>query len=208
MIVTLDGRRVGSELSAAESLQQLIYRTQERCAPGRLIVGVVLDGQSCAGESLAARLPQPLANIGQVDLESATPAATVAEAFTYLGEQFEAQAAEQAECADLLSTGRAAEAIARLSGFIAVWQQCGAALEQARRVLGRDLSKTEWAGRTVGERLGELAARLEELRQALAARDLVMLGDTLRYELSPQCLEWSELLHRLAGDLAEEGGAT
>ena len=56
------------------------------------------------------------------------------------------------------------------------------------------------------EHLHDLAAKLREVRDALEARDIVLLADMLRYEIPDTCQTWQGILKDMAANVAACAG--
>jgi len=199
MIITLDGRPLPAASPPAATLQGLIHGVRETHAGGRLIVSVRVNGQELLGPELGQALAGPISQADRVDLVSAERQDIVADALRELAAQMSQAAAVSTQVGELLAAGRGPAAIERFGDFLRFWQTCRQAIAECGQVLGRDVTPERIGGRTIDEHLRELAGRLRELRDALEARDLVLLGDLVRYELPPLCDGW----HGLLTDLAE-----
>ncbi len=198
MIITLDGRRL-TDVPSADHLQDLLEQIRSTALGDRLIVSVAVDGQVLDDEQLRTRLGAPLpAEIRQLDLRSADRRTLVADALRGLALEFGQAAEGQGDLAEQFGTGALGPALRGIGDFIGLWQTAQRALAQCSELLGTDLTLWEHAGRPVRAWLRELIDKLNELRAALDARDLVLLADLLRYELLPLCGTWQVLFDDLA----------
>jgi hypothetical protein len=93
-----------------------------------------------------------------------------------LGEELEAAAAGVSEVSVLLATGRDRQAMQAVVAFS----------ELTQRLLALVRSIPEVGGRPAAEYFGELNRVLKELIQAFQARDTVLVGDLLEYEIAPR----------------------
>ncbi|MEW6252146.1 MAG: hypothetical protein AB1716_16025 [Planctomycetota bacterium] len=200
MIVTLDGRRVESPATTDETLQALIDRIRAAEAANRLIISVSVDGQVLGEEELNAALPAPLA-AGQVDLQSADRAELVQDVLHGLAREFGDSAERLGPIADALTTGDVSAAMRDVGQFIGLWQTCYRGIAQCSGLLGQDLTQCAPGGRSVQTALQTLLEKLTTLRQALEARDTVLVSDLVRYELPPLAEEWQTLLDALAANI-------
>jgi len=203
MIVTLDGQRVNENFAPDATLEEVIDHI--RSAPNnkdRLIISVSVNGQRLDDDQLQGRLNRPLEADAQVDLESGDPVTLVTSALRALADNFAEAEERLPDMADRLSAGDPDQAMRDVGDFIELWQITYRALAQSSGLIGRDLTASARSGRGVQESVQELVLKLTELREALEARDMVLLADLVRHELPPLAQSWSALLSELADEVA------
>lgn len=66
-----------------------------------------------------------------------------------------------------------------------------------------DVSETAYQARVVAEQANQLTEQLQELKSALEAGDMVLVGDILDYEFGDITENWCNMLNGLADHLAE-----
>ncbi len=201
MIVTLDGQRLSSSIAPDCTLEDLIQQVRaahDDC----LIVSVALNGQTLGDSDLQSRLPQPVAADMQIDLESGQPIQLVGDALRGLGLEYAAAGDHLASIAERLQSGAAAAAVGEISEFIGLWNTCHRVLVQCSGLVNQDLARQTYDGRNVQAWFEEAVNKLAGVRDALEARDLVLLSDMLRYELPPICNSWQQMLNYLADHVA------
>ena len=204
MIVTLDGRRIDHDLTPGCSLQGLIDNVREELPAGHLVVSVTVNGREFGENDLIDELSRPLDTEDQVDLESGDRLALSADALRGVAEQLAETGRLQPEIADQLNAGQVAQAVGRIGEFVQTWQACQNAVVQCSGLVGRDLTQEQFAGRSIEDYLGELVERLRDIRDALDARDMVLLADLIHYEVPDLCQTWHDLLLSLAEGLQED----
>ena len=153
---------------------------------GRIIVEVTLDGHDLAGEQLDRPSDDDLGD-AEVRLVSADPRELAAKALADAGTQLGATRTRQAACAELVQTGRLAEAMDELGACLAEWQAAQAVVQSVTQLL-------RVAPDDTGGAIDALAARLDELRSALGAEDWATLADLLAYDLDEQAERWIGML--------------
>lgn len=201
MIVTLDGQRVAQSFAPNTTLQALIEELKASALlKDRLIISVALDGRRLGDQELNAELERPVSDDRQVDLESGARTTVVQQALRGLAATFGEHRARLAPIADALLAGESSEAMKDVAAFIGLWQTCYRAIAQCSALLQEDLTERVSDGRSLKEHLADLIEKLNELRGALEARDMVLLADLLRYELEPLAGTWEAL----TGDLARQ----
>ncbi len=203
MIVTLDGQRLRRDFTPGCTLQEVIDVTRTQLDDSRLVVGVTVNGQDYQERELEAELPQPLATDAQVDLETADRLGVAVGALRGMAAELAEAATAQMEIAGQLNQGQVAEGVRRIGEFVRTWQACRNVVVQCGALVGQDLVNRGVEGGTVAEHLTELAQRLRGLRDALDARDMVLLADLTHYEMPELCTKWQKLLLSLADAVAD-----
>ena len=207
MIVTLDGQRLDTEFAPGCTLMELIERVRNQQPQERLIVSVAVNGNTYGEDELGAGLAQVLTGNEQVDLETDDRSRVAADALRAMAAELAEATRSHSDIADRLGTGDTAEAIRQIGEFVNVWNTCTTAITQCSGLLGRDLTAVEHGGQSVRANLGELAERLRELRDALEARDTVMLADLMHYEIPGLGETWQDVLATLASAAEQPASA-
>jgi len=172
--------------------------------PGsRLIVSVAVDGQLCDEDELEKALPRPLEPDAQIDLESADRCAVAVAALRSVARELGDIRPRLAQLTEELQAGQIVEAVRQVGQLVQVWQRCRDVLLQSGSLRGCDLTELIFSDRPLREHLLELAAKLRGIRDALDARDMVLLADLLHYEMPPLCQLWHDLLLAVADQIAE-----
>jgi hypothetical protein len=202
MIVTLDGERLSGSFPASATLQALIDQVRQAHLGDRLVVSVAIDGRPLLDEDLSERLGGPLDGVKQVDLASADRRRLAADSLREVAERLGETGSEYAGVADELQAGRTSEAVKLFGEFLEVWQTCQKTILDCSALLGQDLTAVKCDGRPVREHLDGLADRLRELRDTFEARDMVLLGDLVQYEMPDACRTWQSILNEMASTVA------
>lgn len=203
MIVTLDGRQIMREFAPGATLQTVLDELRGELPDNRLIVSVTLDGQLCGEDELEKALVQPLRPDTQIDLESADRCAVAVSALRSVARELADAGPRLAQLAEDLQAGQIAEAVRQVGQFVQVWQRCRDVMVHSGGICGRDPTEMMFDDRPVREHLLDLAMKLRGIRDALDARDMVLLSDILRYEMPPLCRHWHDLLLAVADQIAE-----
>jgi hypothetical protein len=201
MIVTMDGQRVDGELAPGMALRDVIDRARTELIPGRLVVSVAVNGVRLAEDELEIHLAQAVTEGDQIDLESGDPQTLAAEALRGVADEIAAAGRRAPQIADQLDRGESAEGVRQISELVQAWQMCNTAIVQCSGLVGCDLTQGQLDGQSMREGLTELVAKLRELRDALEARDLVLLADLLHYEVPAVCETWHGVLIALAAQV-------
>lgn len=198
MIVTLDGQKLNGTFADHASLRDLIEQVRRDHADQRLIVSVCVNGDRFVENRLDERLAEPIGAKDQIDLESTPATRLVADALREMATRIEQAADQQTRVAERLNKGDAPAAAEGISEFVLLWQTCQKTVLQSCDVLQTDLTLNACAGSTVREHLSELAGKLREIRDALDAKDFVLLADLMHYEAPQLCGTWETILNEMA----------
>lgn len=190
---------------SASSIGEAIAKGVERAeAAGRLVVEVYVDGSRLDEAALtdAARLGEAA---GEVAMLSAEPVEMVeralADAIAQLPEIDRAQRA----AAEAIQADRSSAGMEALGAAIRQWLLVQEATRQSARLLGLNLAAVRDEGGTMMDAIGELDARLRDLRAALEAKDPVSIADTLLYEMPPVVERWRALLCAMGASIRAGG---
>lgn len=198
MIVTLDGAALTENFETDDTLQALVDCVRDAHLGQRLVVSVSVNGRQLVDKELAARLASPIRDLEQIDLTSADRWELAADALREVADWLSEDTEAQSEIADLLLGGKIGDAVRVLSESLARWQNCNQAILECSQLLDRDLTTIAYADRPVQEHLEDLAEKLRSIRDALEARDMVLLADVMQYEMPELCETWQQILRHLA----------
>ncbi|MBK8915230.1 MAG: hypothetical protein IPM64_11645 [Phycisphaerales bacterium] len=202
MIVTVDGRRISNPIEPGASLGELIDRLRAD-RPQSLITRVAINGAALCESTAEAAFAQALADGDSIDVETGLPGLVVAEALREVATTLRDAGQASPEAARRLNDQEVAAAMQDIAELVGIWQSARSAVSQAGALLQRDLAELQFDGVTVGERLSTLVARLTEIRDAMVARDHVLLADLLHYEMPELCEIWALVLNGIADTVAD-----
>ena len=183
------------QLPSDATLTQLIEMAKaEVDGTGSVIVGVRHNDEDVPAERLEEMLPQPVSDFDNLELISGRPKQVVLEALAQVRTAFGETFVSIREAADVLAAGGLADAMTKLAECFGVWAQTHTSVVQGGALVGVDFDSLEIGGRPIVDWLNELSAKLRELKEAIVARDSVLLGDILRYELDETLQQWERML--------------
>ena len=197
MIVTLDGRKLDPAPADIPTLQAALDAVRDTHLADRIIVSVQVDGRPLIGGDLEAQLDQPLSDVSQIDLESAPPRDVALAALAEVSEELRAAAEAHGEIVEALRKDQFAEACRGFSAMLNVWRTSQQTVLECCSLLGIALEELPIGEQNLAAYLAELIARLQELRCAFEARDTVLLGDLVQYELPEITAGWRTLIDSL-----------
>jgi len=173
------------------------------CAPGHVVVSVRCDGQGLSGEAMAAALQKPASSFERLDVFTDTKEALVSDA---MGNALASLTETDAACrrvAELLTEGKTVEAAETLSDCLSIWQQIHVAVARSIEILRLDPEQIRVDGEPLTELIGKPREVLLQVKEALQARDHVLLADILQYEFQEVTGRWHDIATRLR-DEAED----
>jgi len=177
--------------TAGQTLEQVLRCVQEqRCEPGRVIVGLRCDGLELHGEEMRDRLARSAASLNRLEVFTGSPFRLVVDAMTQCATALGESDAERRRAADLLTEGAIAEGVGVLSELIRVYQQIHTAVGQSLEMLALDARTVVVNGRSLHDSFEDPKALLLRVRQALLSRDYVMLADIMQYEFDELIGQW------------------
>ena len=160
----------------------------------RMVFGLRLDGKEVSGAHLEAALTRPVAQLTTLEFITASAPQIVADALQETLKALTDSFVTVREASEALSKGRLAEAMERLTDCLVVWSTTHEALIHGGALLRLDFERVAIAGRPMLDWLTDLANRLREIRDAIEARDHVLLSDILHYELDETLSGWEQML--------------
>ena len=180
----------------SQALSMLVDEVRQRAdADSRMVVAVCCDGNDVTGDGFEETLTTPMSSYERVDLYTAEPRDLVKDALEQAEAQLEAGAGERAKVLELFGAGRTSEAVAQLGHCMQSWYQVHQAIAYSLAILNMDVGGLEVGGQSVRELLKATRERLCQVRDALQARDFVLLSDTLQYEFDEVIDTWRAVAH-------------
>ena len=175
----------------ATSMRELLAAVSESLAPsGRVVVEVKVDGESITGPALDD--DQPTDQASDIRVYSAKPSDLVVGILEEVRSGLAAASEMQQKAADHLQQDEPAQAMDLVKESINAWLQAQQAVGQSAQLLQLDLQAIQVEGQSVIERMNELIASLNELKDIVVANDFVALADALQYE-------WPDITDRWDG---------
>lgn len=196
MTILLDDRPLPlDDLAPDASVADLLDRAKGRLnGTGAIIVALRKNQQDIPGDELEQMLGQPLNRFPDLQIVSDRPQRVVLDALQQVRLAFADTFAEVRGAADALSAGKVAESMEILAACVAVWGRTHTAIIQGGLLVGLDFEAVRIEDQPLSHWLNELSAKLRELKAAVESRDLVLLGDILRYELDETLQRWEQML--------------
>lgn len=193
-----------SILDGIETVSEALKLLQERCCKeGELVTSIECDGEVVAAEAMEKLLATLVEDIGRLDVRMGTPKSLVLDAMRESATCLTQTEEVCREIAKLLTAGKMSEAIESLSRTLQVWQQIHDAVCKSIVMLGVDAESIVVNGASIARWMEKPKEVLTCVKEALEAKDFVLLADTLQYELGELTESWQDLVSRIA-EIAEQ----
>jgi hypothetical protein len=143
---------------------------------------------------MESKLKRPVGDFRRVEVLTGTQPQLVREAMAQAQEALGATEAELGAIADQLIEGRIIESVQRLADSLAIWQQIHDAVSKSIQMLDLDPQLIIVEDQSLVEAIRGPKGMLLQVKEALEAKDYVMLADVLQYEFEPAVNTWQAIL--------------
>ncbi|GJM24474.1 MAG: hypothetical protein DHS20C16_08890 [Phycisphaerae bacterium] len=196
MNVYIDDVEANIATNAEQLLDDVLQAAREQVdEAGRMIVGLVCDGIDVPDAELAATLQKPQSEFQRVDLHSADPVALVREALDQAEQLLNETARSAKGIVEQLTCGNTADAMPILSSCCQAWLEIHGGVSNAMNALKINPESVEVNGKPIVEVLGEPIRVLNDIKEAVTARDFVLLSDILSYEFEEAAEGWRGIIN-------------
>ncbi|MBN1845324.1 MAG: hypothetical protein JW810_06540 [Sedimentisphaerales bacterium] len=190
------------DLTLGEALTNLQKR---HVTDDAVISAICIDGEPLTAELLSCWKDRPVCEFAEAHIEAPKRHHLAAQGMRLLAEALCDSQDDRRQIVDHLGQARPQPAMEMLTDYLNLWNTIQLTLASAGRLLETDLDELplddsdggDSLGQ-VGDRITQLSNQLQELKAALEAQDLVLLGDILEYEFGPLTEDWQDMLGRLA----------
>ena len=198
MNVYIDDKEADIATSADQLLDDVLQAAREQVDEmGRMIVGIVCDGIDVLDEELAATLQKPQSEFQRVDLHSADPVELVCEALTQAEQLLDETARSAKGIVEQLTCGNTADAMPILSSCCQAWLEIHGGVANAMDALKINPDTVQVEGKPIVEVLAEPIRVLNDIKEAVTARDFVLLSDILSYEFEEAAESWRGIINAI-----------
>jgi hypothetical protein len=186
--------------AADASLNDVLALVNQRLTgQRRVVIALGCEGREVPAGELQQVLERPAAQFNRVDIRT-EPQSVVAgllldQAYGIFGET-----EEHLETINgLLAEGQTARGMELLAGDFRLWQQAHEAVIQAVRLGEVPIDDVHVGELTSTSIIQLLRDKLVQIKESLEARDFVMLGDILQYEIGETITKWKQLIEEIGG---------
>ena len=209
MKLLLNGQELTEIEPAPTTLGAALVTVQEQhITDDQVISTVYVDGEPLTAERLAEWRNRPVDDFEEAHIESLKRNILAAQGLRIVAQGLDQSRTDREQIVEHLGQGRSTEAMNMLNGYLQVWNTTQQSLAGAGRLMEIRLETIEVNAhssetddeqvRPLLELFHRLTKQLKELKSALEAQDLVLVGDILEYEFSPLTENWQKILTQLA----------
>lgn len=197
-----------TEVDAADvlggTIEEALRKVQsDLTAPGTLVVSLRCDGRDVPEGDMTLALSKPVSEFRRLEVFTATKGTLIAEAMEQASSTLDATSEECQRIAELLSEGKTTEGIQALGQCLCLWQQVHEAIGKSIQMLELDASATTVEGRPLIEMIERPRDLLLEIKQALTAKDHVLLADIMQFEFEDVAATWKAIVETLRSEAAD-----
>jgi hypothetical protein len=205
MKLLLNGRELPDILPEQTALGAALRTIQDEQVPSdEVIARILVDGEPLSADQLLRWKDRPLKDFQETRIEARPKAAYAGGCLRTLADALEQSGDIRNQISDLLCKGRGGEAMKILQEYIGLWLGIQQSLHSAAHLLEINLDAVEIfttggdTPRPVIDYINALAGQLSEIKNALQAGDMILVGDILDYEFGAITADWQTLLRQLA----------
>jgi len=200
----------GQEMSMEEGITfgRALQAIEGRHVGDQEVISVILvDDEPLTPERLYLWKDRGVEEFQQVRVETKSRSSFAAEGLRLISQVLSESATQRDEIVEHLGQGRSERALKMLPEYLQVWNAVQQNLGSAVRLMDLEIESLEVFDRQgsgtpgtwpVSEAVDKLSEHLGQVKSALEAGDLVLLGDILDYEFSDLSEEWQDMLRQLA----------
>lgn len=191
MDVLIDDQIADPPVDASQTLSELIDEVRGRLSDtGRMIVSIECDGVELSAAELDRAMTRSIGNYESLAMRTCAPAELVEGA---LDQALSCLRESRTQCSMIvkhLAESNTAGAMSALAGVLGTWQQVHEGMRNAIGLLGVDVARLSTNEVDIVGVFGEVRDLLIQIKEVVEARDTVLLGDLLQYELDPVVDRW------------------
>lgn len=198
MEVYIDEKKVDDEFSPDGTLEEAVREIQANVhQTGRMVIGIKCDGRVVDSVDMIETLKKPAPTINRLDVLTGTKEALVTDAMDQAATSLDETESASQRIAELLVEGKTNDAVKNLGDCLRVWQQIHEAIAKSMELLGVDADKLMVRDETLLEAICRPKDVLLQIRDALQAKDHVLLADILQYEFGDVTNTWHAIIARI-----------
>ena len=192
------------EATLGETLSNV---NQQMLQKDEVVSMVWIDGEQLTADQLYQWRDKPASAFQEVKVDAPHKNNLAVASLQLLLETLTADDNKRLEIVTLIHEGRADKAMAPMSNYLQQWNGLLISIESVCRLMALDYNKVEIAvpmpntdgmeSSLLSERLGSLGEKLSQIKEALEAQDVVLLGDILEYEFADMLSDWRNIITEL-----------
>jgi len=202
MKIWLNDLEIAEFIESEATLGVLLASVQNQHIPADHVISEIwIDDEPLTSERLTAWKDRPISEFSETRILAPHRRALAVKGIRLVAAGL-AQSQEQLQSiGDSLAQGKTGEAMHTLLGYVSVWNGVQQTVESVCRLLGKNLNELH-ESLHLSDHFGRLSEQLQELKNALQAGDMVLIGDLLNYEFKDMTHQWEKILNDLADHVA------
>ena len=198
MEVYIDEKKVDDQFSPDGTLEDAVREIQANVhQTGRMVIGIKCDGRVVDSVDMIETLKKPAPTINRLDVLTGTKEALVTDAMDQAATSLDETESASQRIAELLIEGKTNDAVKDLGDCLRIWQQIHEAIAKSIELLGVDADELMVRDDTLLEAICRPKDVLLQIRDALQAKDHVLLADILQYEFGDVTNTWHAIIARI-----------
>ena len=195
MDVLIDDQLADPPIDPSQTMSALIDEVRGRLSDtGRMVVSIECDGVELNADELDRAMTRSIGTYGRLAMRTCAPAELVEGA---LDQALSCLRGSRAQCSTIvkhLAESNSAKAMSTLAGVLGTWHQVHEGMRNAIGLLGVDVARLSTSDVDIVVVFGEVRDLLIQIKEVVEARDTVLLGDLLQYELDPVVDRWERAI--------------
>ena len=204
MEVFVDDNLLDAAFVGDDTVEDVLRHVQlNLCPDGRMVTGIRCDGEEVNSDAIPNTLRKPASAFERIEVFVDTKGALVADAMSQAAVSLRQTEAACEQVAGLLTEGKTAEGIKALSACVGAWQQIHEAVAKSIQMLELDIERIMINDHPLIDVIKKPKDVLVQIRDALQAKDHVLLADVLQYELEEVLRQWQTIVARIREEAEE-----
>lgn len=208
MQIILDGKSNFALDGEAENVVQVLAEVDSWLSDqGRTMISITVDGEKINPDTLTETLGERAADdVRTLEVRSEVVLTLVQTSISEMEEVIPDLASACHSLAEIFQSESPQEGYEKFPQLVEIWEVLKVRQSQVVRALALKLDDLSFENRSLSARQDDLNTFLEEAADALEAKDGVLLGDLLEYELAPLAEEEEGVVAFLRSKVPEGSG--
>jgi hypothetical protein len=205
MVVSIDGEECTHLKTEGGTLGDLLKTVKNVLADqGRMVVGIVCDGNLLAPDVIESFLQQSMETFTRVDFQTSKPDLLAKNSLEACREYIAEITDRIDDVVEKFQKTSVQEAVSELGPIFARLNETYRGLQGIFQLMKTDPQGIELSTGSAEKAMIGVVSLLKEIKKALENHDYVQLGDLLQYELRPTVLQWNQIIDNLSELLNRE----
>lgn len=209
MKLMLNDSELDVSFPADASLGSVLLNVQDNdIMDNQVLASIWIDGDELTADRLSEWRDRPISDFSEAKIEAPSRNEMALLGLCSVIDALNDSITHRNKLVDDICQGRAGQAVGDLSDYLSTWNGLQQTIGSVTRLLEVEISGLEEYCQELGSPLEEqvqnLNEQLTELKSALEAGDLVLIGDIIEYEFGELTSNWVETLEQIGRGLSEQ----